>query len=214
MGSHFEAIFSPSSKPLEEVVRSSAHILGEAGFGFQNLVWKLQPVSGNPQLEGFEPVRVAGIEEVAERTRKWWGGSLEWFSSEIGETFLRIFSAGRDRHHIVYNESRRAHRMREKEPVLQQSLIAMLLRMTDAFGSDICTYKGESIDDFRSPTVVDLEDAIRLRDRWDGEVLIISENGVGPELKEEVEKLGPLVKKTTSGRYVLNYFGSRKAAVP
>jgi len=213
MGANFDTIFSPSHKSVDELIAGTSSVLTEFGFGFQNAVWKLRSIGGNPQLDDVASLPVASTEEAAAQTRRWWGRSLEWFSPEIGEVYLRIFSAGRDGGlHVVYNESRRTHRMREKDPSLQQSLIAMLLQLCDVCASDICAYKGEPVDDFRPASIADLEEAIVKRERWDGEVLIVSVALVTPAMAAELAKLGPLVSMTTNRRYVLNYFALRQAA--
>lgn len=210
MGADFDAIFSPAKKSVDETIRLTSEILQNSGLTFQRNVWKLRSIGKNPEIATHEPILVKDFTEVADATRKWWGRSMEWFSQRVGEVFFNIFAADDNRYHIVYNEGRRIHRMRERDQELQQSLISMLLQMSGALESDICTYRCESVDDFRSPSLADLEDAIRLGKQWDGEICIVAERCVPPALKAELAQLPPgIVRRATTGHYIVSYLGSR-----
>lgn len=212
MGANFDAIFSPAKKSVDEIIRLTSAILQNSGLTFQRNVWKLRSVGKNPEIATHEPVLVKDFTEVAYATRKWWGRSMEWFSQRVGEVFFSVFSADDDRYHVVYNEGRRVHRMREQDQELQRSLISMLLQISEALESDICTYRCESVDDFRPPSLTDLEDAIRLGKRWDGEICIVAESCVPLALKAELAQLQPgIVRRATTGHYIVNYLGARNA---
>jgi hypothetical protein len=207
----YEAIFSPSKKHLDNIILSSYNLLSESGLSFQNLVWKLSSVNGTPEVSDHQPVQVNGIEEVADRTRRWWGRSMEWFSRKVGEVYLRIFSADGEGYHIVYNEGSGIHRMREQDEELQNELLSLLLKLSEAFDSDLSTYTPESTDWFRPPSLSDLREAMERGPKWDGDLFIVSERVLDPALKREIESLEPPLKRTTTGRYIVNYFGTRAA---
>jgi hypothetical protein len=134
---------------------------------------------------------------------------MEWFSSEVGEVFLRIFEADGDSNHIVYDEGNRIHRMRTQDEELQAQLLSILLKLSVAFDSDLCTYGPKSTVGFRPPSLQDLREAIELGPNWIGDIFIFSDRVLDPDLRRLLTNPELSLKPTTAGWYVLNYLPHR-----
>jgi hypothetical protein len=139
-----DALFAPTSVPLGPLIEGAAEVLLNEGLIFDGQVWQLQPPDRPPADRIPTLHTIASLSDVAAATESWWGRSLEWISPELGEAYLRIWSAGPGTLHIVYNESQALLEMRERDATLRERLISMLLRLMGIVDSPICVYQCES----------------------------------------------------------------------
>jgi hypothetical protein len=209
MSANFNATFSPTKKTLPEIVTVADEILRDTGFSFQNHVWRYRRVGNQPQLGSIHPVEVPSAVDALGIIERWWGFSMSYFSRREGEVYLRCFSAGDAGRHVVYNESRAIERQREGDSTLHGALLGLQLQILDAIDSNVCTYAEESPEGFKPASLQDLEDAIRLRGRWPGDIVIVSATSVSPEIEAQLADLSRFIKRSTTGALIVDYLGNR-----
>lgn len=205
MSYSFDGRFSVSAKPLREVIRRGSSILEGRGILFMETVWPLSEAGDGLTLAALEPVAAESIDNVVAMTAGWRGLSLEWYSPDFGEVYLRVFTARDDAGSlVVYNEGKAAVRARFNDSEAKAELVGMLTEFMQDLDVSMCTYGDKSGGDYQPPTTSDIEDMLDPSVKWPKDLAISNVHSLPQRLLAKLRADEELVGWTIDDRVIVS----------
>ena len=168
MSHAFDARFAPVALSREEILRRLDPVLADARIVFDGEVSRLQSRNGNPHAGQLASVSPPTLEAVFEGSRRWWGVGLACASTrlaeELGRTeamevYLSVFPNDEGEQILVYNEASSAFHARRESRELQADLLALLVRLLTALGSEMVVF-AEETDPTLPASVAEIEERL------------------------------------------------------